>query len=119
MLKVKAYFPARAEGTARSARTFRIGEGVAGRAAAANSIIHIPDTSLEPQFQSLPGDDTSARAIICAPMIANNNMLQNMHQGIFTILPGRNIHTEYSAFLSSIVETNDIAGMDVMDLMFS
>ena len=33
-----------------------------------------------------------------------NNMMQNMHQGIFTILPGGKIHPEYSAYLESIVE---------------
>lgn len=47
-----------------------------------------------------------------------NNMLQNMHQGIFTILPGRAIHPEYSAYLESIVQDKHIANIDVMDVLF-
>ena len=48
-----------------------------------------------------------------------NNMMQNMHQGIFTILPGGKIHPEYSAYLESIVESKNIANADVMELLFS
>lgn len=48
-----------------------------------------------------------------------NNMMQNMHQGIFTILPGGKIHPEYSAYLESIVESKNIADAHVMELMFS
>lgn len=48
-----------------------------------------------------------------------NNMMQNMHQGIFTILPGGKIHPEYSAYLESIVESKAIANASVMDLMFN
>lgn len=48
-----------------------------------------------------------------------NNMMQNMHQGIFTILPGGKIHPEYSAYLESILETKAIANADVMALMFA
>ncbi len=48
-----------------------------------------------------------------------NNMMQNMHQGIFTILPGGKIHPEYSAYLESIVETKNIANASVMELLFN
>jgi HAMP domain-containing protein/HPt (histidine-containing phosphotransfer) domain-containing protein len=47
-----------------------------------------------------------------------NNMMQNMHQGIFTILPGGKIHPEFSAYLASILETKEIANADVMQLIF-
>lgn len=172
-----------------SARKFKIGEGVAGAAAQDKRIIYIPDTTKDRQFATEPGDDVSPRAIICVPMVDNdeifgvmnfcggvgqvkfvdsdrefaetiartavvsfknihmlnviaeqnrtleqkvenrtaelrqktndiNNMLQNMHQGIFTILPGRAIHPEYSAYLESIVEDRDVANADVMNLLF-
>ena len=189
LLEVKAYSPARDENAVRSARTFKIGEGIAGSAAQHKRIIYIPDTTQDKQFAAEPGDDASPRAIICVPMIDNdeifgvmnfcgdvgevkfvdsdrefaetiartavvsfknihmlnviaeqnrtleqkvenrtaelrqktndiNNMMQNMHQGIFTILPGRAIHPEYSAYLESIVEDKNVARADVMDLLF-
>ncbi|AET94486.1 CheA signal transduction histidine kinase (plasmid) [Burkholderia sp. YI23] len=45
-------------------------------------------------------------------------MLQNMPQGILTIVPGAAIHPEYSAFLEAIFETRDLAGRPVMDVVF-
>ncbi|WP_414451155.1 ATP-binding protein [Burkholderia sp. 22PA0099] len=45
-------------------------------------------------------------------------MLQNMQQGILTIVPGGTVHREYSAFLERIFETNDIAGRAAMELVF-
>jgi two-component system chemotaxis sensor kinase CheA len=46
-------------------------------------------------------------------------MLQNMQQGILTVVDGAVIHAEYSAYLEAIFETNDIAGRPLMDLVFS
>lgn len=48
-----------------------------------------------------------------------STMLQNMPQGIMTIMAGGTIHPEYSAYLETIFETDDIAGRDIMDLVFS
>ncbi|HEV3432047.1 MAG TPA: HAMP domain-containing protein [Paraburkholderia sp.] len=45
-------------------------------------------------------------------------MLQNMQQGILTIVEGATIHNEYSAYLEAIFETNEIAGRSLMDLVF-
>ncbi|PHP86903.1 chemotaxis protein CheA [Burkholderia sp. AU18528] len=45
-------------------------------------------------------------------------MLQNMQQGILTVVEGGVVHAEYSAYLESIFETNDIAGRDLMALVF-
>ncbi len=45
-------------------------------------------------------------------------MLQNMQQGILTVVDGGVVHREYSAFLEAIFETEDIAGRDVMSLIF-
>ncbi len=45
-------------------------------------------------------------------------MLQHMPQGILTITHGNKVHQEFSAYLSSILETDDIADRDVMELMF-
>jgi len=46
-------------------------------------------------------------------------MLQNMQQGILTVIDGAAIHAEYSAYLEAIFETDDIAGRNVMDLVFA
>lgn len=46
-------------------------------------------------------------------------MLQNLPQGILTIIGGNKVHPEYSAYLETIFETTDIAGRDMMDLVFS
>ncbi|WP_158904104.1 MCP four helix bundle domain-containing protein [Burkholderia sp. L27(2015)] len=46
-------------------------------------------------------------------------MLQNMQQGILTVVDGAVIHAEYSAYLEAIFETQDIAGRGLMDLIFA
>ncbi|RQH03841.1 HAMP domain-containing protein [Paraburkholderia dinghuensis] len=46
-------------------------------------------------------------------------MLQNMQQGILTVVEGATIHNEYSAYLEAIFETDEIAGRPLMDLVFS
>ncbi len=48
-----------------------------------------------------------------------NAMLQNMPQGVLTVVSGGVIHPEYSAYLETIFETNEIAGVSVMDLIFT
>ncbi|KVX67833.1 ATP-binding protein [Burkholderia stagnalis] len=45
-------------------------------------------------------------------------MLQNMPQGILTVVGGGVVHAEYSAYLETIFETQDIAGRDMMALVF-
>lgn len=46
-------------------------------------------------------------------------MLQNLPQGILTIAPGNKVHPEYSTYLETILETKDIAGRNVMDLVMA
>ena len=46
-------------------------------------------------------------------------MLQNMQQGILTVIDGAVIHAEYSAYLEDIFETTEIAGRSLMDLVFA
>ena len=46
-------------------------------------------------------------------------MLEHIPQGILTIVPGNVVHPEYSAYLKDMFETSDIAGRDVMDLVFA
>ncbi len=48
-----------------------------------------------------------------------NTMLQNMRQGIFTIVRGAKIHPEYSAFLSEIFETKEVADQPVFPFLFT
>ena len=47
-----------------------------------------------------------------------NSMLQNMRQGIFTIMRGGLIHPEYSNYLTEIFETKDVANTDVFPFLF-
>ncbi len=46
-------------------------------------------------------------------------MLSNMPQGLFTVQEGGAIHPEYSAFLESIFETENIAERDAGELLFT
>ncbi|MBK7002635.1 MAG: Hpt domain-containing protein [Rhodoferax sp.] len=46
-------------------------------------------------------------------------MLQNMPQGVLTVLTGGIIHPEYSAYLETIFETKDIANKPMMELVFA
>ena len=46
-------------------------------------------------------------------------MLQNIPQGILTVVDGNKIHPEYSAYLEMVFETSDIVGRDLMDLVFA
>ncbi len=46
-------------------------------------------------------------------------MLSHMEQGLFTILDNYIVHPEYSIFLEEIFETTDIAGCNIMDLLFN
>lgn len=46
-------------------------------------------------------------------------MLQNMPQGILTVVDGNKLHPEYSAYLETIFETKDIVGRDLMDFVFA
>ena len=46
------------------------------------------------------------------------NMMQNMHQGLFTITLGGMIHQEYAAYLEEIFETKRIAERNFADLLF-
>ncbi|CAJ0737023.1 ATP-binding protein [Ralstonia mannitolilytica] len=46
-------------------------------------------------------------------------MLQNMQQGILTVVGSGTVHEEYSVYLESIFETQDIAGRSLMALVFA
>ncbi|MCG8668463.1 MAG: GAF domain-containing protein [Pseudomonadales bacterium] len=46
------------------------------------------------------------------------NMLSNMHQGLFTIVEGGQIHPEYAAYLETIFETKSIANRNFTELLF-
>src|SRR5262249_46295419 len=45
--------------------------------------------------------------------------LQNMQQGILTVVDGGVVHPEYSAYLEQIFETSEIADRKFMDLVFA
>ena len=46
------------------------------------------------------------------------NMLQNMKQGIFTILPNKTIHKEYSHYLEEIFKDHNIVGKNALNFLF-
>ncbi|UGS88245.1 HAMP domain-containing protein (plasmid) [Ralstonia wenshanensis] len=46
-------------------------------------------------------------------------MLQNMQQGILTVVEGGVVHEEYSVYLESIFETQEIARRKFMELIFA
>ena len=47
------------------------------------------------------------------------SMLSNMPQGVLTVTAGNIIHPEYSAYLETIFETREIAGRNLMDIVFT
>ena len=47
------------------------------------------------------------------------NMLKNLQQGILTITSGQTIHHEYSAYLEKILETHEIAGNGLPDVLLN
>jgi len=46
-------------------------------------------------------------------------MLHYIPQGILTVMPGNTVHPEYSAYLETILETQEIGAQDVMTLVFA
>lgn len=187
-LSISSFFPDREELHQHKPRTFKLGEGIAGKAAQTRKVIHIPDIREEDSY--VPGDEDEPRTIIAVPMMDDdklfgvmnlsghigevnfdssmqdfaenisrmtvvtakniqmlevieeqnrtleqkveertaelaqktndiNNMLQNMHQGIFTITTDGTVHPEYSAYLESILQHGNIAGKHIMDLLFT
>jgi two-component system chemotaxis sensor kinase CheA len=48
-----------------------------------------------------------------------HSMMQAIPQGILTLEAGGRIHSEYSDYLREILETTDIAGRDVMTVLFA
>jgi len=46
------------------------------------------------------------------------NMLQSMKQGIFTILPDKTIHKEYSSHLEELFKDHNIVGKNALDFLF-
>jgi HPt (histidine-containing phosphotransfer) domain-containing protein len=47
-----------------------------------------------------------------------NAMLQNMSLGVCTVVPGNELHPEYSAHLREIFSVNDVAGRNLVDCLF-
>jgi len=73
---------------------------------------------LETLNKSLEDKVTERTQELAQKTVDIENMLQNMQQGIFTIMAQQVIHHEYSRYLEEILQTTDIAGRKVMDLLF-
>lgn len=190
ILEMKAYFPERETEHHQQPRTFKMGEGIAGKAAQEKKVIYISDTSADPAYVSSDNSTEEPKAIICIPLLDHNqvlgvmnfcgevgkvsfektnaefaetvarmtvvtsknihmlnmieehnrtleqkilertaqlrkktndinSMLQNMHQGIFTVYGANKIHHEFSEYLTTILETEQIADRNIMDLLFT
>ena len=46
-------------------------------------------------------------------------MMQYIPQGILTVVAGNKVHPEFSAYLETILETKEITGRDLMELVFA
>jgi two-component system chemotaxis sensor kinase CheA len=46
-------------------------------------------------------------------------MMHYIPQGILTVVAGNKVHPEFSAYLETILETKDIAGRDLLELVFA
>ena len=72
-------------------------------------------TSINENLEGLVSDRTAALREKTNDI---QSMLQNMPQGVLTIVAGSKIHPEYSAYLETIFDTKNIAGRDAMDFLF-
>lgn len=187
-LCISAYYPSQEALNSTTPKSFKLGEGIAGKAAQLKKNIFIPDTSKNSDYVDLP-QGKEPRALICVPMMDDqqvfgvmnfsgkvgqvqfdaedenfaltiarmtvvtikniqmmavieehnrtleekvrqrtaelakknrdiNNMLQNMHQGIFTVIQDMEIHHEHSAYLMEILEEENLAGQNCIDILF-
>jgi HPt (histidine-containing phosphotransfer) domain-containing protein len=73
-------------------------------------------TSINENLEGLVSDRTAALREKTNDI---QSMLQNMPQGVLTIVAGSKIHPEYSAYLETIFGTKNIAGRDAMEFLFS
>ncbi len=48
-----------------------------------------------------------------------NAMLQNMKLGVCTAVPGNRIHPEYSSYMTTIFDSDQLAGRDVLEALFA
>lgn len=72
-------------------------------------------TSINENLETLVSDRTAALREKTNDI---QSMLQNMPQGVLTIVAGSKIHPEYSAYLETIFDTKNVAGRDAMDFLF-
>jgi two-component system, chemotaxis family, sensor kinase CheA len=70
-------------------------------------------------FNSMLGKIQESSVLLRQKTNDIQSMLQNIPQGILTIVDATTVHPEYSAHLETILETREIAGRNVMDLIFS
>jgi two-component system chemotaxis sensor kinase CheA len=69
-------------------------------------------------FNAMIGCIQESTALVAQKTADIHAMLHAIPQGILTIGPGGLIHPEYSEHLRSVLETDDISGRDVIDLVF-
>lgn len=70
-------------------------------------------------FNGMVGKIEEASAQVRQKTADMQAMLQNIPQGILTVVDGNKVHPEYSAFLETVFETQEIAGRDLMELVFT
>lgn len=85
--------------------------------------IHLPVTGFAGTALTLH-DVTAQKELEAASIeIACKNadisaILENLRQGVFTILPDSTVHSEYSVHLETLLNTTEIAGVDAVELLF-
>ncbi|BEV71580.1 hypothetical protein THUN1379_10620 [Paludibacterium sp. THUN1379] len=69
-------------------------------------------------FNAMVAQIESSTALVRQKTHDIQAMLQNIPQGILTLVEGHRVHPEYSAHLETILATRHIAGRDILDLLF-
>lgn len=81
---------------------------------------HLPDKVLQRKDElGAMAQDYAVTQHALAELISNiQAILKNIPQGIMTVTEGNVIHPEYSDYLEDILQTNEIGGKSVMELLF-
>ncbi len=103
-LDVQAYYPPRELGVDHTSRSFKLGEGVAGKAAAEQRIVYIPDTSTTEGF--VPSTHDKPKSLLSIPLVDGNKSF-----GVIN-LSGPVNQVKYLESDEEFVET--LAGMTVV-----
>lgn len=188
-LEIKSFYPIESKGVSTDPLSFKLGEGIVGKAAQSGEVIYVENTGNHEGF--VVGEKTyqKARSLLCIPLLDKDKligvmncsgeegtvnfedadkefaeaiarqlvittknirmrevieeqnrtlenkveertaelaqktndiqkMMAHMHQGLFTVMDGGQVHHEYASYLEKILNTDQIAGANLMPLLF-